>query len=293
MFNEDIDIGEIKMINTNTSLHWGQKYEPVSVLIYENKYKTELYDFGCIQHPIYKFIGASPDGINDDKSSNLYGRMIEIKNVVSREITGIPKKEYWVQMQLQMEVCNLNECDFLETKFIEYLDKYSYDEDIITNINTIIDTNEPEDKDKDKDITEIDTTISADGKQKGIIIHFHKKEGSPFYLYKPLNLKYSAEIDQWEEESIALYQSDKYNYIYVKYIYWKLEKISCILVLRDKNWFKNNIDQLTKIWNIIELERLTGYEHRAPKKRIKKEYKQESIQETGCLLKFNKIIKLN
>ena len=49
--------------------------------------------------------------------------MLEIKNIVNREITGIPKKEYWVQMQLQMEVCNLPECDFLETRFKEYEDE--------------------------------------------------------------------------------------------------------------------------------------------------------------------------
>ena len=30
--------------------------------------------------------------------------MLEIKNPVSREITGIPKEEYWIQMQLQMEM---------------------------------------------------------------------------------------------------------------------------------------------------------------------------------------------
>ena len=47
--------------------------------------------------------------------------MLEIKNIVNREITGIPKKEYWVQMQMQMEVCAIyEECDFLETRFKEY-----------------------------------------------------------------------------------------------------------------------------------------------------------------------------
>ena len=141
----DID-EEIKMVNTNTAMHWGQKYEPLSVLIYEQKYNTKVEDFGCIQHPVYKFIGASPDGIIVDKKSERYGRMLEIKNVVSREINGIPKKEYWIQMQLQMEVCDLDECDFLETKFIEYLDCTSYKNDI----------------------------ISSD-KMKGIIIYFHTK----------------------------------------------------------------------------------------------------------------------
>ncbi len=26
-------------------------------------YSSKVEDFGCIQHPVYKFIGASPDGI--------------------------------------------------------------------------------------------------------------------------------------------------------------------------------------------------------------------------------------
>jgi len=104
---------DVKMVNTNTAMHWGQKYEPLSVMIYERKYGTKVEDFGCIQHPVYKFLGASPDGIIVNKESDRYGRMLEIKNPVSREITGIPKKEYWTQMQLQMEVCDLDECDFL------------------------------------------------------------------------------------------------------------------------------------------------------------------------------------
>ena len=47
----------------------------------------------------YEFFAASPDGINDDESSPLYGRMLEIKNIVNRDITGIPKRVL-IQMQL-------------------------------------------------------------------------------------------------------------------------------------------------------------------------------------------------
>ena len=46
--------------------------------------------------------------------------MVEIKNVVSREINQNPKMEYYIQMQMQMEVCDLDSCDFIETKFVEY-----------------------------------------------------------------------------------------------------------------------------------------------------------------------------
>jgi putative phage-type endonuclease len=104
-------------LNEN-SLTWGHKYEPLSNLMYELKMNTKVKEFGCIEHPIYKFLAASPDGIV--VGENNYGRMLEIKNVVSRVIDGCPKKEYYVQMQLQMEVCNLDECDFVETKFVEY-----------------------------------------------------------------------------------------------------------------------------------------------------------------------------
>jgi putative phage-type endonuclease len=250
---------DVKMVNTNTSLHWGQKFEPLSVLIYEHKYKTIVEDFGCIQHPTYKFIGASPDGIIVNKNCDRYGRMLEIKNVVSRDINGIPKKEYWVQMQLQMEVCDLDECDFLETKFTEYTDYSAYKND---------------------------TT----DKMKGIIIYFHTKDGKPFYVYKTLTIVEEPDITKWEDDTLSLYQSDKYNYTYMKFIYWKLDVFSCVLVLRNKDWFKNNIPQLEKVWKIIEQERVTGYEHRAPVKKVKKEAEKPftSSGTQGCLLKWIK-----
>ena len=252
---------DVKLVNTNTSLHWGQKFEPLSVLIYEHKYNTTVEDFGCIQHKTYKFIGASPDGINVDKNGDRYGRMLEIKNVVSRDINGIPKKEYWIQMQLQMEVCDLDECDFLETKFTEYSDYTAYKND---------------------------TT----DKMKGIIIYFHTKEGKPFYVYKPLTIVEESDITKWEDDTLSLYQSDKYNYTYMKFIYWKLDVFSCVLVLRNKDWFKNNIPQLEKVWKIIEQERVTGYEHRAPVKKVKKEVEKPftSSGTQGCLLKWIKKI---
>jgi putative phage-type endonuclease len=251
---------DVKMVNTNTSLHWGQKFEPLSVLIYEHKYKTQVEDFGCIQHKTYKFIGASPDGIIVNKNCDRYGRMLEIKNVVSRDINGIPKKEYWVQMQLQMEVCDLDECDFLETKFTEYTDYNTYKND---------------------------TT----DKMKGIIIYFHTKDGKPFYVYKPLTIVEESDITKWEDDTLSLYQSDEYKYTYMKFIYWKLDVFSCVLVLRNKDWFKNNIPQLEKVWKIIEQERITGYEHRAPVKKAKKEEGNKPFTSTGtqgCLLKWIK-----
>ena len=241
------------MVNVNTPFHWGQKYEPLSVMIYEDMHNTQIEDFGCIQHDTYTFLGASPDGINVDNTSERYGRMLEIKNIVNREITGIPKKEYWIQTQLQMEVCDLNECDFLETKFTEYE-------------------------------TETDFFNDKTDKKKGMIVYFNTKEGKPFYIYKPLDIVTVDEITEWEQETIDKYQSN--NRTWIKNLYWKLEIISCVLILRNRKWFEDNIEQLGKVWKIIEEERITGYQHRAPNKRIKKEI-QPPVAD-GCLLDLTK-----
>ena len=253
---------KFSMVNVNSTFHWGQKYEPLSVQIYEHIYNTKIEDFGCIQHNTYKFLGASPDGINVDKNSNLYGRMLEIKNIVNREITGIPKKEYWIQTQLQMEVCDLDECDFLETKFTEYQNFSEFCND-----------------GKEKTLKD---------EFKGIIMYFSTKEGRPFYLYKPLQITDYTEIDNWEEQMIEKYESEQHNMLWIKNHYWKLEKLSCVLILRNRKWFQDNIAQLEKVWNIILKERETGYEHRAPVKRVKKEViNNQGFQ--GCLLNIVKL----
>ena len=269
---------QITMVNVNTTLHWGQKYEPLSVIIYEHLYNTKIEDFGCIQHETYLFLGASPDGINVDKTSTRYGRMLEIKNIVNRVINGIPKKEYWVQMQLQMEVCNLDECDFLETKFTEYTDNTTY---LLDTSNELY---------EDEDGFEFQNTcVSKDNQMKGIIIYFHTKEGKPFYLYKPLDIIHPKEIEEWQEKSIDKYQNSEYKYIFIKIIYWKLNILSCVLVCRNQQWFKDNIPLLQDIWTTIEKERISGYEHRAPNRKQKKTLIENTTNtSSGCLLQFNK-----
>ena len=224
-----------QVVSTTTPFHWGIKYEPISVAYYEYVNKTKIEDFGCIKHDTILHLGASPDGICVDRSSPLYGRMLEIKNPFTRIITGIPKDEYWIQMQLQMEVCDLDYCDFLETKFIEY-DSYN---DYIADV----------DKDNDKD-TDNDTDI----KYKGVIIHFIK-DGKPYYKYPPFNCT-KEEFDNWEEE--AMNDAEKEELNWVQNIYWKLEQVSTVLIKRNHRWFSSFVPELGKVWNIIKEERKTG-----------------------------------
>ena len=54
----------------------------------------------------------------------------------------------------------------------------------------------------------------------------------------------------------------EFKYTYMKTIYWKLEKLSCVLVCRNRQWFNDNKISLGEIWKIVEKERVSGYEHR-------------------------------
>ena len=252
-------------VNINTAMHWGQKYEPLSVMIYEDKYNTKIGDFGCIQHETYTFLGASPDGINIDETSPRYGRMLEIKNPVNREIDGVPKKEYWIQMQLQMETCDLDECDFLETQFIEY-----ENEDTFKN---------------DGDFAE-----TENGDIKGVIMYFSSKEGIPIYKYKPLHIDCYEDFEVWEQEQMT--KQEVMENTWIKNIFWKLEEFSCVLVLRNKKWFQDNIGEMEELWKIVEKERIHGYSHRAPIKRVKPQIpslENTASFQSGCLININKI----
>ncbi len=255
-------------VNVNTTLHWGQKYEPISVMLYEKKFNLNVGDFGCIKHDKYSFLRASPDRIVIDKNSQRYGRMLEIKNIVNRDIDGIPKKEYWIQMQLQMEVCDLDECDFLETRFIEYSDEKSFIDD----------------SDDKKNLC-----ISEDHNMKGVMIYFETNENKPFYVYKPFNITDHDSINKWGEEEIEKYENEPYNYTYIKYIYWKLDEYSCVLVQRNNRWFSDNINEISDVWKIIENERINGYEHRAPNRKIARIGEKSANQDVKyCLINLNK-----
>ena len=196
-------------VNVNSPLHWGQKYEEISRMLYESKNKTQVGEFGCIPHSDYPFLGASPDGINIDPSSPLYGRMLEIKNIVNREIDGVPLEEYWIQMQLQMQVCKCEECDFLETRFKEYADEEEFLKDSASDF------------DNEFHLTNARTL-------KGVFAYFIKDGGTPVYYYAPLYLT-RKEYDTWCEEII-----DKHtDLVWIKNIYWYLDQYSCVLVLRN------------------------------------------------------------
>ena len=248
-------------------------------MLYEYRNKTKLGEFGCIAHDTYPFIGASPDGINIDPTSALYGRMVEIKNIVNREITGIPKEEYWIQTQMQMEVCDIDETDFVETRIKEYADEEEFLAD------------SPSDAPASRNYT-------ANGLEKGVILWFQPPPtknpnpnctgliySMPLYEYAPLGIS-QEEYDAWEQEVFE--KHEKTGCFWARNIYWYVDQYSCVLILRNRLWFSAAVPVLQQLWNTIEKERKTGFAHRAPKKKTK----SAADSAGGSMMEFVNVVKL-
>ena len=141
-------------------------------------------------------------------------------------------------MQIQMEVWDLDECDFFETRFKEYTTEDEFNAD-----GTFTET--------------------KDGKMKGILIHFQGKD--PVYKYAPIGLT-NEEFDIWYDKQMEE-KPGELNWI--KNIYWYMDNYSCSLVVRNKPWFQTVVPLFQGAWDTILKERVSGYEHRKPKKREK------------------------
>jgi putative phage-type endonuclease len=94
------------------ALKWGVMFEPIATRIYSHMKNKKIHEFGLIINDDIEHFGASPDGITED------GVMIEIKCPYSRKIIDgeIPEK-YYYQIQGQLAVCKLEECDYIECEF--------------------------------------------------------------------------------------------------------------------------------------------------------------------------------
>jgi hypothetical protein len=160
-----------------------------------------------------------------------------------------------------METCDLNECDFLETRFIEYESYADFKAD-----GTFL--------------------TSMKEENKGIIMYFSSGEGKPKYVYKPLNMDEEYYESNWEKEQME--KCENQGLTWIKNIYWRLEEASCVLVLRNRKWFQDNIEQLESVWKTILKERESGFTHRAPVKRAKKDIQDVEIGDV-CLIKFDKL----
>jgi len=208
----------------NIATFWGQTYEPVVTDLYSLETGKEVLEFGLLIHPEYPWLGASPDGITQD------GIMIEIKCPFRRKITGIPPLYYWIQVQLQLEVCDLEYCDFVEYEFTEFLTQEEFFDD---------------------------DTLEIDILNKGMYIKIENKSVMDIpcnpedleYIYPDKDLlRNMDQLIKWKDDQLEILQKDKSKLTEIKPVFWKVCDKSTVRIKRDRKWFRDVRPVLEKEW---------------------------------------------
>jgi putative phage-type endonuclease len=216
----------------NKFTEWGVKYEPVADLVYKYLIGEEIKEYGLLKHDTISMIGASPDGITPS------GIMVEIKCPFSRKISGIVPHYYWIQIQIQLEVCDLQWCHFEECG----LSEYDSEEDFILDSNQ-----------------EGKPYLTIDNKNKGIVVvacddNLNKLE----YFYSEITLSYE-DLKKWTDDKIDQI-CDDVNLSYLRTTYWKLDTFSCVKVERDREWFQEVLPKIYKFWDKLTFYKENHYE---------------------------------
>lgn len=239
-------IGNTEFKSTPATL-WGQKFEDVACKLYSNLYNKKVYEFGLLNHSRLKWLAASPDGITDD------GIMLEIKCPSSRKIKeNEPPIHYWVQTQIQMEVCNLDECHFFECEFKQ------------------VDTQE-------------DFLLLPEDKYPGILLRVIDSDGNVTneYIYPPNDVTNKQDYIKWKEELDGIDGK-----CYEKVFYY-IQTYTNTCIKRDKEWFntvKPMLKQVHEKITMFQNDKVMFENYIENIKMIKSKSFLDKFESTVCML---------
>jgi putative phage-type endonuclease len=213
--------------NAIPALKWGTMFEPMATRCYSQKMNNiAIHDFGLICDTSNEHFGASPDGINE------LGIMLEIKCPYSRKIeNGIIPDKYRMQIQGQLAVCKLKECDYIECIFKSIENEEDYLE---LNNETV---------------------------KHGVIAEFYNQKGEYVYFYSDANktpnecVKYITNIRDSiinNDSSCDSYSLSTEKLKFSKYTYWKLDEMIIQRVIFNANEWKNLIPKINTFWESVE-----------------------------------------
>jgi len=217
--------------NAIKALKWGTMFESMAERCYSKKYgNININEFGLLCDKYNKHFGASPDGISD------IGVMIEIKCPYSRKIIdGFIPPKYKMQIQGQLAVCELEECDYIECEFKTYSSEEEFKENIIENSDDIF----------------------------GIIAEYNIGINGGKTEYEYL---YSDDLNNYQDIYDNIQEKISKETKKPKIIYWKLINMNIQRVNFNKKEWENILPKIDEFWNKVEECRKLPIENNTPKK---------------------------
>lgn len=197
-----------------TALGWGIRFEPVVKQLLEYRDKCKLFEPGRLYHRTNTHLAASPDGlVAEAMNLEQLARLVEIKCPYSRTIGGEIPSDYWIQMQIQMEVADIDECEYIEVELVS---------------------------EKSNQTGPVDLSGTT---YQGIVYLIKKQvqEGEAFdykYIY--------GDIDSQERPAIPQ------GYECMETIPWGLKRWNRKIVSRDRKWYESTKSWQDSFWNDVE-----------------------------------------
>lgn len=199
------------------AIGWGIRFESVVKQIIEHHDDCKIYECGRVQHATNIPLAASPDGIfESSQNPKQIGRLVEIKCPYSRPIGAEIPADYWIQMQIQMEVTELDECEYIEVSLISR-------------------------RANQKEPVDLSGTL-----MQGIVYLLKQdvKEGEPFdykYVYGDIGTKKKPAFPE--------------GYTLLETIPWGFKGWHRKIVQRDRTWYKATVPWQEAFWSDVELAR--------------------------------------
>jgi putative phage-type endonuclease len=232
--------------NAIPALKWGTMFEPMATRCYSQKMNDiAIHDFGLICATDNEHFGASPDGINE------LGIMLEIKCPYSRKIVdGVIPDKYKMQIQGQLAVCKLKECDYIECIFksLETAEEY-----LELNCGTA-------------------DTKHGTAERHGVIAEFYNQKGEYVYFYSEPDrtpkecLEYIQIItdgiikDNSSGSSSVSSVSGGEKLRFSKYTYWRLDEMIIQRVVFNAKEWETIIPKINTFWEKVEEYKLLPIE---------------------------------
>ena len=226
-FQKKVDPGSFVFDANMPPLVWGVKYEPVANTLYSRRNNVRVDEFGLLRHRTVGHLGASPDGITEN------GVMVEIKCPWRRAIDGSVPRQYYIQMQLQLDCCELDECDYFEVKFSEY----DCEQDFLD----------------DSDSPGAQQLIAGNGLEKGVLVEF-MVGAARHYLYDHES-RTTHEALRWKERALhgGMLPPDATS---VCVTYWRVEQVNALRVYRDPEFLGETLPIIADVWGKVVAYRL-------------------------------------
>ena len=220
--------------NVIPALKWGTMFEPMATRCYSQKMNDiAIHDFGLVCDTENEHFGASPDGINE------LGIMLEIKCPYSRKIEdGVIPEKYKMQIQGQLAVCKLKECDYIECVF--------------------------------KSIDSVDEYLALDGDggegedvRHGVIAEYYNQKGEYVYYYSEPNQTpeecVDAICDNRDDSRDVRIREEKLKFS--KYTYWRLDEMIIQRVVFNAKAWETIVPKINTFWESVEEYKLLPIEN--------------------------------